>query len=85
MRRRFVLQNEAGGLAGASSGAPAGGEETPAGGLAGTQTLTPSTFALQMIEGGKNDVWREMLPPEVRGLKAFDRFAKNDNPLGPGL
>ena len=81
MRRRFVLQNDAGGLADAS-GAPAGGEGVPDGGLAGTQTLTPSTFALQMIEGGKNDVWREMLPPEVRGLKTFDRFAKNANPLG---
>lgn len=84
MRRRFVLQNEAGGLAdaGGAGGAGGGGEEPTAGGLADTGKLTPSTFALQMIEGGKNDVWREMLPPEVRGLKTFDRFAKNSNPLG---
>ncbi len=75
MRRWHVLQNEEGGLAAEGGGVPPGG-------LAGTQTVTPSTFALQMIEGGKDGVWREMLPPEVRGLKTFDRFAKNANPLG---
>lgn len=77
MRRRYVYQNEEGGLAGAG-----GGGDPPAGGLAGTQAVTPSTFALQMIEGGKEGVWREMLPPEIRGHKGFDNFSKNDNPLG---
>ena len=77
MRRRYVYQNEEGGLAGA--GGDGGGGE---GGLADTQKVTPSTFALQMIEGGKDGVWREMLPPEIRGHKGFDNFAKADNPLG---
>lgn len=76
MRRRYILQNEAGGLADATGGDP------PAGGLADSQKITPSTFALQTIEGGKDGAWRELLPPEVRGLKNFDRFAKNANPLG---
>lgn len=75
MLRRYVLQNEEPGLAGAGGGDPPGG-------LAGTQKITPSTFALQTIEGGKDGAWRELLPPEVRGLKSFDRFAKNANPLG---
>ena len=75
MRRRYVYQNEDGGLAPDGGGAPPGG-------LADTQKVTPSTFALQMIEGGKDGVWREMLPPEVRGHKGFDNFGKTDNPLG---
>lgn len=78
--QHYVLQTEAGGLADAGGAAPDGGD--PAGGLAGTQTVTPSTYALRTIEDGKNGVWREVLPPEVRGLKTFDRFAKNANPLG---
>ncbi len=82
MRQRFVLQNEAGGLAAAGGGGGGGGGDPPAGGLAGTQTVTPSTYALQMIEGGKDEVWREILPPEVRGFKGFDNFSKNPNPLG---
>lgn len=80
MRRRFILQNEVGGLADAGGGG--GGDDGSGGGLADTGKLTPSTFALQTIEGGKDGAWRELLPPEVRGLKTFDRFAKNANPLG---
>ena len=76
--QRHVLQNEAeGGLADAG-----GGGDQPTGGLAGSQKITPSTFALQTIEGGKEGVWREMLPPEIRGHKGFDNFSKSDNPLG---
>ena len=75
--QRHVLQNEEGGLAGAG-----GGGDPPTGGLGDAGKITPSTFALQTIEGGKDGAWRELLPPEVRGLKNFDRFAKNANPLG---
>jgi len=75
--RRHILQVEAGGLAEAG-----GGGDPPEGGLGDTGKITPSTFALQTIEGGKDGAWRELLPPEVRGLKTFDRFAKNANPLG---
>ena len=74
MIRRHVLQNEAGGLADATGG---GGD-----GLAGSQKVTPSTYALQTIEGGKDGVWREVLPPEIRAHKGFDNFSKNANPLG---
>ena len=73
--QRYIYQNEEGGLAGATGGDPPGG-------LAGTQSVTPSTWALQTIEGGKDGVWREILPPEVRGHKGFDNFSKNANPLG---
>jgi hypothetical protein len=75
MIRRHILQTEAGGLADATGGDPAGG-------LADSQKVTPSTYALQTIEGGKDGVWREVLPPEIRAHKGFDNFSKNANPLG---